>query len=97
MAPLVPKDSSAVKLSTRPDKMARQLRALGFKGERGISCSCPLARYYERLLGRVVYITGRLLYALDPDGDLLVQPLTDSEFEFSTRFDAGAYPFLVSR
>lgn len=88
-----------MKLSNRPDKIARQLQVLGFTGYRK-SLACPLSEYWEAESGMYANVLGNGLLQFCPRGEegaFSDRPLTAGEAEFVRRFDSGGYPYLERR
>ena len=85
-----------MRLSNRPDKIARQLQQLGLSGIPR-TLDCPLARFLENESGQYANVFhGTAWFCPKGDGgEIHERPLTLGEAEFVKRFDSGSYPYLV--
>lgn len=83
-------------LGTTVDEVASTLHHGGFKGHRGLPCTCPLSNFLFDLTGEEWSVTS--VYARKTsDGPKMVVVLSQTIGDFISAFDAGQYPFLETR
>lgn len=88
-------------LGDTPTAVATNLSAMGFRGFRGSSVDCPIARYVRATVdgAKVCDVqadTDNEVYVRASSADGLVDTFAlDAVYSFVLRFDTGSYPDLI--